>query len=139
MIQQIAMKYIKHTIRTINDMPESQKILVIEDNTSIAKMLQTILELEGHTCVVANDGRNGLALIENQKFNVILLDIAMPEFSGLDVIESLEKTGKLNENKIIVLSATISDEKINELRNKGIRRILRKPVETAVLLEAISS
>ncbi len=116
------------------------KYLIVDDNDSIAKMLTEIIEIEGHEAVKTNDGRNALTLIESQKFDGILLDIAMPEFSGLDVIDKLEKSGKLKENKVIILTAsTLSDTKMDEMKERGVFSILRKPVDVDVLMKLLNS
>jgi DNA-binding response OmpR family regulator len=60
------------------------KILLIDDNESITEMMAKYVAGKGHDCTVANDGRNGLTLIEQEKFDIILLDLAMPEFTGVD-------------------------------------------------------
>ena len=69
------------------------KVLLIDDNQQIAKMLTTALELEGHECVSTSDGKSGIKLMEEQNFDTVLLDLYMPEFSGFEVIDYLEKNG----------------------------------------------
>ncbi|MGI0059935.1 MAG: response regulator, partial [Nitrosotalea sp.] len=69
------------------------RVLLIDDNESITEMMAKYLTGKGYECTVSNDGRNGLTLIEQEKFNVILLDLAMPEFTGVDVIDHLHKNG----------------------------------------------
>lgn len=116
------------------------KVLIIDDNISITTMLKQMLELEDHDVVVANNGRNGLTLIENGNFDTTILDLAMPEFSGLDVIDSLEKSGKINEAKIIVMTASlISDNELNELTKRGVLACLKKPVEPDILLSLLQN
>ena len=111
---------------------------MIDDNVEITNMMSKFLRLNGHDCMVSNDGRNGLVLIENQKFDVVLLDIAMPEFTGYDVVEQLNKNGKLKENKIILFTASsVSNDKINEMINKGVYSCLRKPIGLDELLKTI--
>jgi len=75
------------------------KILVVDDNKSITGMIFRLLKYEGHECVVANDGKNGLTLINEGNFDAVVLDLAMPEFSGTDVVNELEKTGKIKDQK----------------------------------------
>ena len=113
---------------------------MIDDNVEITNMMSKFLRLNGHDCTVSNDGRNGLVLIENQKFDVVLLDIAMPEFTGYDVVEQLNKNGKLKENKIILFTASsVSNDKINEMINKGVYSCLRKPIGLDELLKTVES
>ena len=105
------------------------KILVIDDNRNILDVLKQVLEIEGHECIVASSGRNGLTMMRQQKFDAVFLDLAMPEFSGMDIIDSLEKSGEIKEQKIIVLSASARlDEVEDDLIKKGVRMLLRKPV-----------
>jgi len=58
---------------------------IIDDNTSITNMFAKLAKIKGHDCVIANDGRTGLSLLENGTYDVAILDLAMPEFSGIDV------------------------------------------------------
>jgi len=116
------------------------KFLIIDDNKSITGMLSQLLELEGYETVVSNDGRNGLTLIEEQKFDGVLLDLSMPGFSGLDVIDALETSGKINEQKIIVLTAsTPSNDLMNDLKKRGVYLVLNKPVDADLLLKTLKS
>jgi len=89
-------------------------LLLIEDNDSISGMIAQYLRLKGHDCIVADNGKDGLAQILSNNYDVALLDLAMPEFSGYDVIESLETTGKLKEQKLIVLTASSITERIGK-------------------------
>src|SRR5689334_10001465 len=81
------------------------KILVIDDNKSITRVLDKFLKLKGHDCTTVNDGRNGLAMCMAQRFDVILLDLSMPEFSGLDFINTLAKKDNIYDHRIIVFTA----------------------------------
>lgn len=76
---------------------QSLKILIIDDNEQITKMLTTFLELKEHKCTIANDGKEGLELIKENEHDVILLDLAMPEFDGYAVIKDLEENNLLKE------------------------------------------
>ena len=115
------------------------KILLIDDNESITEMMYKYLTAKGHECTVSNDGRNGLTLILENKFDTVLLDLAMPEFTGTDVVEYLHKNGKMNGQKIILFTASsISDQAIENLLRNGVHSCLKKPVKLDVLLKAIS-
>ena len=118
---------------------KSMKILLVDDNQSISTMMSEYLIAKKHNCTVSNDGRNGLALIEQQKFDVVLLDIAMPEFTGFDVVDALASKGKLTDQKIIFLTASlVENEQIEEYLKKGVHSCLKKPVRLETLLKAIS-
>ncbi len=114
------------------------KVLLIDDNETITEMMSKYLTAKGHQCSVANDGRSGLVLVNERKFDVVLLDLAMPEFTGVDVIEELNKSGKIKDNKIILFTASsITDGEIDNLIKKGAHPCLKKPVKLAVLLQVI--
>jgi len=101
-------------------------------------MLAKFLRLKGHECYTSNDGRNGLALLNSKNFDVVLLDLAMPEFTGFDVIEQLYQSGKIKENKIILFTAAaITDEGIWELFDKGVYACIRKPIELSSIIRII--
>jgi len=114
-------------------------ILAIDDNEDILKLLDTVIAVEGHDFTKAVNGKEGIKLIEEQNFDAILLDLAMPKFSGLDVIESLKKSNKLKDQKIIIFTASsATDKEINELlQNDGIKLCIRKPASIKSLMEKI--
>jgi len=120
----------------------SMKVCIIDDNTSITGMFSKLLKMEGHEVVIANGGRAGLALLENDIFDATILDISMPEFSGIDVVDSLKESGRINEQKIVILTASsVSNEELDKLKDKGVKEVLKKPLQLDSLvatLEAVS-
>ncbi len=68
------------------------KILIAEDEKTINDLIKLNLELGGHSCTQVYDGEKALEEIYCQKFDLILLDIMLPEISGFEIIESVEKT-----------------------------------------------
>ena len=114
------------------------KILIIDDNQEITQPLSKFLTVKGHDCTVVNNGRNGLTLLQKQRFDVVLLDLAMPKFSGYDIIDALEKDDKLKENMIIVFTAlSIKNEEMDELIKRGIYLCIKKPIKLDLLLKTI--
>ena len=116
----------------------SLKILIVDDNEQITKMLTTFLELKQHICTVANDGKEGLELIKENNSDVILLDLAMPEFDGYAVIDDLEDNNLLKDRKIIVFTAsTITQEELDKLVDRGVNSYILKPIDIDTLLSKI--
>src|SRR5690349_13510162 len=100
------------------------KVLLIDDNKSTTKMISLYFKMKGHDCVIANEGRVGLSLIMQEKFDIILLDIAMPDFTGIDVLNELNNNGKINGTNIIVYTASaIRNDEINDLLKRGARNV----------------
>jgi len=117
---------------------KSLEILIIDDNEQITKMLRTFLELKEHKCTVSSDGKEGLELIKENKHDVILLDLAMPEFDGYAVIKDLEENNMLKDRKIIVFTAsTITDDELDGLVDRGVHSYILKPIDIDILLSKI--
>ena len=113
---------------------QKMKILIVDDNEQITKMLVTFLELNDHECTVANDGNDGLKIIKENRHDVILLDLAMPEFDGYSVIKDLEENDLLKEHKIIVFTAsTITQDELEGLVKRGVSAYILKPIDIDVL------
>ncbi len=118
---------------------KSLNILIIDDNEQITKMLTTFLELKDQKCTIANDGKEGLALIKENNHDVVLLDLAMPEFDGYAVIKDLEESNTLKDHKIIVFTAsTITQEELDDLVDRGVNSYILKPVDIDVLLTKLT-
>jgi len=104
-------------------------ILIIDDNKDITDAISLFAESIGHSCVVSNDGKEGCNMAKNENFDLILLDIAMPEFSGYDVLNTLKNDSNFDMKKIVVITASNLDnlqaEKIELL---GISKLVRKPM-----------
>ena len=115
------------------------KILGIDDNEDILSLLKTVLTSKGHDFMQASNGRDGVKLIEEQNFDAILLDLAMPEFSGIDVIENLRKSNKIKDQKIILFTASsATDREIDKLLEyDGVKSCIRKPVDINILISKV--
>ncbi len=116
------------------------RILAIDDNRTITNMIREYLNSRGHDCVTSNDGREGLAMILEQRFDAILLDLAMPKFSGYDIIESLIQTGKIKENNILVFSAgDIVEVELKKLQDNGVNCSIHKTTDMLALEKTIQN
>lgn len=81
------------------------KIVIIEDNELIARMYERKLVKEGHFVEVANEGRRGLELVHQIDPDLVLVDLLLPDYSGVDVIKELRKESRFAELSIIAYSA----------------------------------
>lgn len=108
-------------------MRKSMKVLVIDDNHDITEVLSFYFEHENIDYELINNGKEGLKAIREHNFDLILLDMAMPEFSGIEVIRSLKKDGIFESRNIVIFTAS-SDPKIREeLGASGAKMIFKKP------------
>ena len=120
--------------KTQKEESKKMKILIVDDNEQITKMLTTFLELKEHQCTIANDGNEGLKQIKANNYDVILLDLAMPEFDGYSVIKNLEESDTLKDHKIIVFTAsTITQDELEKLVKRGVTAYLLKPIDIDLL------
>ena len=105
------------------------KLLVVDDSTDITDVIMFYCESsKALDCTVLNTGSNGLNVIRNNdEFDLILLDLAMPEFSGLDVIKSLKNENLLERRNIVVFTASSDQKVLEEIRNSGVKAIFKKP------------
>ena len=114
------------------------KILHIEDNPEIVEPAKLIFDSAGHQYKYALDGKVGLQAIRDEKYDVVFLDLMMPEFSGFDVIDALEKEDLIKKQTIFVFSAmTLPKEQEEKILRQGIHSILRKPIFLADLIKKI--
>ena len=114
------------------------KILYIDDNKELTEILGKVLTSQGHEVVLSNSGREGLSLIQKGDADVILLDIAMSEFSGEDIINELVKDGTIKNHNIVLFTASsVTDAKIGELVKKGAKECMEKPVSMNELFSVL--
>jgi two-component system, NtrC family, sensor kinase len=103
------------------------KILVIDDNAEIIDVLKVYCESQKIECRTANDATEGLNAIQNEDFDLILLDLAMPKVSGVDIVDILDKEGFLDELNVVIFTASSDHKVIEEIRKKGVKDIFKKP------------
>ena len=114
------------------------KILIIEDNSSISSMLVKYLNKKNFDAMDTNNARNGLELIQKNNFDVVILDLNMPKFSGWDFLKKINSDGLVLKSKIIVLTASvITSEQEMELEQLGINLLLKKPIDPDELIAKI--
>jgi len=78
-------------------------------------------------------------MIKKESFDIILLDLAMPDFTGYDIIDELETEKILKDQKIIILTATsLDDEAIHKLKKRGIHSVQNKPMDLSTLTEVMA-
>ena len=119
------------------------KILGIDDNKDLLSLCEIALSSEGHEYTGINNAREGLQAIRDEKFDVVLLDLSMPEFSGMDVIDALAKEDIIKKQKVVIFTAASpTKEETEAFLEKGAHSILKKPVDPdqlAIFIQKIES
>lgn len=117
------------------------KVLIIDDNRDVTSAIADFFDSMEINYKIIDEGREALEEIVNQteKYNVILLDIAMPQLSGHDILERLKDNGDLVRSKNIVLftASTLTNNDIQKYSNLGIKEVLRKPMSLDDLTDLI--
>ena len=114
------------------------KVLLIEDNRDIADMVRLCLESENIVCHATEDGKAGLQSIKEDKFDAILLDLAIPEFSGFDIFRALKEENLLQSNNVLIFTASsVTDHELKEMLSSGVKGVLRKPLSIDDLIGAV--
>ena len=108
------------------------KILIIDDEKSIRYTLREILEYEKYTIEEAKDGEEGLEMITNNHYDVVLCDIKMPKMDGIELLDKIALLEK--EVQIIMISAHGNIETAVEATKKGAFDFIQKPIDLNRLL-----
>jgi two-component system OmpR family response regulator len=115
------------------------KILEIDDNSDIIKYVALTATSLGHEFSSANNGKEGLKMICENQYDLVLLDLSMPEFSGVDVIDQLISLDKMKNQRIVIFTASSAGEgNFEELKNKGVHSYLRKPIDIDSLIDKLN-
>lgn len=110
------------------------KILVVDDEYANIFFLKRVLNGEGYETISASSGYEALSLVEENRPDAILLDIMMPELSGLDVLKKLKENNSTSEIPVIMVSAKTESVDIENALDLGAIEYLRKPVDEVELL-----
>ncbi|NCQ18403.1 MAG: response regulator [Ignavibacteria bacterium CG_4_8_14_3_um_filter_37_9] len=116
-----------------------KKILVIDDQPENIFYLQDRLQKEGFAVISANGGRTGIEAALTQLPDLILLDIMMPEISGLEVCRFLVNDSRTSRIPIILVTAKISAEDMREGLQAGAVDYIKKPINKIELLARVNS
>jgi two-component system, OmpR family, response regulator RpaA len=110
------------------------KIVAIDDDPSIVELVKVNLEIQGHTVITAPDGIQGFAIIQQERPNLVVMDLMMPEVDGYTVCQRVRKVPELDNTPIILLTAMGElDDKVKGF-DAGADDYLTKPFEIPELL-----
>ena len=128
--------YSRHTGLPPEEGDARMRVLIVEDNAMNVEFFQDTLEAAGHVVVVERDGRRGLARAVADPFDVILLDIQMPQLDGAAVCRELRVAGV--STPILAVSAAAMPEQIARGKAAGFDEYLTKPISPGALRDAVA-
>jgi len=111
-------------------------ILVAEDNIINQKMILKVLEKLGYNAVVANNGREAIQMLDQQFYDLILMDVQMPEMDGLECTRYIRENNE-RQPVIIAMTANAMVEDKEECLKAGMNNYIAKPVKIDLLVEML--
>jgi class 3 adenylate cyclase len=115
------------------------RVLVIDDHESNRFLLEDILTLAGHEVATVPSGAAGLAHLEADPVDVVLLDLLMPGMNGLEVLLALRARPQLAEVPVVVLSGVDNSDMIGQCLAAGAQDFIRKPFDATILRARIAA
>ena len=117
----------------------SGKILYIEDNLGNRMLVRRILEAEGYSITEAPDGPTGLDLAAREPFDLILLDINLPEIDGYDLARRMRTMSNLDDVPILAVTANVMQGDKERTLEAGCDGFIPKPIDVDKLPEQIQA
>jgi diguanylate cyclase (GGDEF)-like protein/PAS domain S-box-containing protein len=110
-------------------------VLVVDDHESMRNLLERVLRSQGHLVITAASGPEALALLRKYLIDLVVLDVMMPEMSGIEVLEHIKANPATHEIPVLVVSADTDTDKVVACINLGAEDYLVKPFN-AVFVKA---
>jgi two-component system, OmpR family, alkaline phosphatase synthesis response regulator PhoP len=111
-----------------------KKILAVDDEKHIVRLVQVNLERAGYEVVTANDGKEALSKVESEKPDLLVLDVMMPYMDGFEVLQSLRRNPETRDIPVIMLTAKAQDADVFKGWQSGVDCYLTKPFNPMELL-----
>jgi CheY-like chemotaxis protein len=118
---------------------EMKKILVVDDNQDVRDLIVHILSADGFHVFSAAVGANGLAILKANEIDLVLLDVMMPEMSGLEVLEEIRNGSnkKIREIPVMMITAKSGTDDIDQALALGANSYLVKPFRGNTVREKV--
>ena len=116
----------------------SRTILIVEDNDLNMKLLNDLLQAHGYSTLQTMDGRDVIKIAREHKPDLILMDIQLPEISGLEVTKMLKADDDLKSIPVIAVTAFAMKGDEEKIREGGCEGYIAKPISVPTFLDTIS-
>ena len=113
---------------------DKKRILVIDDDVSILRVFKNILEKEGYQVEIAETGKDALEKIDNEKFDVCLVDVRLPDMDGTDLLLNITNDSRTIK---IIITGFSTDEVGKKAADYGADDFLVKPVKAEELIATV--
>ena len=116
----------------------SKTILIVEDNELNMKLFNDLLQAHGYNTLQAKDGRVVVDLTRKNRPDLILMDIQLPEISGLEITKMLKADDDLSSIPVVAITAFAMKGDEQKIRNGGCDGYIAKPISVASFLQTVS-
>lgn len=117
----------------------AKTVLIVEDNELNMKLFNDLLEAKGHNIVQTSNGMDALGLAREHKPDLILMDIQLPEVSGLEVTKWIKEDDTISHIPVIAVTAFAMKGDEERIRQGGCEAYISKPISVASFLQTIQS
>jgi diguanylate cyclase (GGDEF)-like protein/PAS domain S-box-containing protein len=118
---------------------EPATVLVVDDELTMRRLLARFLTLNGHQTLTAGGGAEALALLQQERIDLVLLDLMMPEMSGIEVLRRIKADPAVAHLPVVMISAEMDMDKVAECIKTGAEDYLPKPFNPVILAARVSS
>jgi CheY-like chemotaxis protein len=115
------------------------RVLVVDDDPQVVKLVQTNLELEGYEVITATDGEEALDAVERQRPDAVVCDLMMPGIGGFTVLRLLRADPSTVKIPFVVLTAKTMPADVQKALDMGADRYITKPFDPQDLLDAVAN
>lgn len=115
----------------------TKTVLVVEDNDLNMKLFCDLLEAHGYETIKTRDGRAVLDIVREKRPDLILMDIQLPEVSGLEVTRWLKQDAALKEIPVVAVTAFAMKGDEERIRQGGCEAYIAKPISVARFIETV--
>lgn len=116
---------------------QAKTILIVEDNELNMKLFNDLLEVQGYRVLQAENGHDAMVLARQHHPDLILMDIQLPEQSGLDVTKDIKADENLKDIPVIAVTAFAMKSDEQRIREGGCEDYIAKPISVPVFLEKV--
>lgn len=114
-----------------------QTVLIVEDNDNIRRFIRTALNLEGYRVLEASTVQSGLDMVHCELPDLVLLDLALPDGTGWDFLESIRSTDRPEGPKVAILTASADHGVADRSLAAGADEFITKPIAASALTATV--
>ena len=118
---------------------ESKKVLIAEDSSVIQNLTRRILQIQNYQIFSAKNGKRVLEMLDKEDFDIILMDINMPQMDGMECAQKIRALNDDNKSQIPIVAITgnAQNYSMDDFKNVGINDYLQKPLNFDTLVDTV--